>query len=184
MKLVPAVILLLLSCTFFAWWSPISRSVASTRNDNQGQCQSTSDQPSSWRGLLPLKSSKLDVEKLLGPTKNVLGLNEYETENEFIHVTYAKGNCHRSDFGWKVPTDTILNITVIPRGTVLLSELGLDLSKFSKIESVHPANVFYYENLKTGLTVRTRLLRECETVTRIEYGPYMNSGVATCPPEN
>lgn len=64
-----------------------------------------------WRGIVPLHSTRADVEKLLGSAKpsTQTGMLDYETENEEVTVMYASGPpCANNGFRiWKVPRDTV-----------------------------------------------------------------------------
>jgi len=53
----------------------------------------TNSQAKSWRGITPLKSNRLDVEKLLG-APNSLGRYEFNGETAYIH--YSDGKCKQS----------------------------------------------------------------------------------------
>ena len=45
-------------------------------------------QAKEWRGIVPLKSTRADVERLLGKPN---GLGRYEFDNERAYIDYAKG---------------------------------------------------------------------------------------------
>jgi hypothetical protein len=49
-------------------------------------------QAKEWRGIVPLKSTRADVERLLGKPN---GPGRYEFENERAYIDYAKG-CDQS----------------------------------------------------------------------------------------
>ncbi|MFN6962804.1 MAG: hypothetical protein ACK4S4_03455 [Pyrinomonadaceae bacterium] len=67
-------------------------------------------QSNSWRGLVPLRSSRADVEKLLGPPKERRYSGPgYEDGETFVRFEYSNGDCDR---GWDVPKDTVLYITI------------------------------------------------------------------------
>src|SRR5687768_16252810 len=52
-----------------------------------------------WRGIIPLRSTRADVERLLGPPEPG-SRGVYRTGSERITVSYAEGPC---DYGWQVP---------------------------------------------------------------------------------
>jgi len=50
-------------------------------------------QAKDWRGIVPLHSTRTEVEKLLGPPKNPSNqLATYKTESGMVTVMYASGN--------------------------------------------------------------------------------------------
>lgn len=90
-------------------------------------------QVNSWNNLLPLRSTRADVEKLLGkPKDNTCSFGcEYETAKEKIRVSYAHKKCDVA--GWKVPADTVLSLTVSSKENSGKSfdELNLNRNKFT-----------------------------------------------------
>ena len=67
-----------------------------------------------WRGIVPLRSTRADVERILGkPTR----LNSiYDLDEGTVRVMYARQRCEQgipSGWGnWNVPPDTVINISV------------------------------------------------------------------------
>jgi len=108
-----------------------------------------------WHGLLPLRTTREDVERLLGPAKGLLaGSYAYETKDEKVRVVYSEGSCSSSLEGrWNVPIDTVLSITVFPNTTVLVSALHIDKGKYSRTQETHPENWLYYVSTKKGVMV-------------------------------
>jgi len=88
-------------------------------------------QTNSWNGLTPLKSTRSDVEKLLGPSikREYEGAYVYKTQDGSIDVYYSTKDC---DDGWKVSKDAVLSIRVYPKTNIDQSagELGLDRHQF------------------------------------------------------
>ena len=101
-----------------------------------------------WRRIIPLHSTRSDVERLLGkplPDSDYL----YQTENDFIRVDYSKGPCDGWLLGWNVPRDTVLEFTVRSNTPVLFSELHIDTTNFWK--AYDDASFTYYANRKQGI---------------------------------
>jgi hypothetical protein len=42
-----------------------------------------------WRGLIPLHSTRQDVERLLGSTRNFY----YDLQNETVYIDFSSGSC-------------------------------------------------------------------------------------------
>ena len=101
-----------------------------------------------WRGIIPLHSTRADVERLLGkplPDRDYL----YQTENDFVRVDYAKGPCDGWLRGWNVPRDTVLEFTVRSNTEVLFSDLRIDTANFWKAHD--DAFFTYYANRNEGI---------------------------------
>jgi hypothetical protein len=99
----------------------------------------------SWRGIIPLKSTRADVERLLGRPN--AKYQRYQIENEEATVTFSKGECAE---GWKVPRDTVLNMTITFKQRRTLSDLKVDLTKYERFTDPHVSHV-YYSNREEGV---------------------------------
>ena len=76
-----------------------------------------------WKGLVPLRSTKTDVEKILGkPVKQDSDSLTYKTDKEEVRVSYSKANCKGSMNGWNVPANTVLEFTVYPDKELKIAE--------------------------------------------------------------
>jgi hypothetical protein len=101
-----------------------------------------------WRGIIPLHSTRIDVESLLGkplPDRDYL----YQTEDHFVRVDYAKRPCEGWPSGWNVTTNTVLSIIVRPTRDLKFSDLHLDESKFSK--AFDDTFTTYYADRREGI---------------------------------
>ena len=109
-----------------------------------------------WRGIVPLQSKRIDVEKALGPAKNPSqsDLTDYETADEQITVMYASGPpCADNGFRmWKVPRDTVISITIYPKKEVRFADLHLNERDYKKTDNQgHGPLYFYYTNEEDGI---------------------------------
>jgi hypothetical protein len=110
------------------------------------QLPSTTD----WRGLSPLKSTRMDVERTLGPP-------DQNTDND--HLTYyfpdvvvyfyftSNSKCREKlpYTSWDVTADTLTGINVRLRRPLLLEETSIDLTKFKKVKGdFDMVNSYYY----------------------------------------
>ena len=104
----------------------------------------------SWRGIVPLKSTRADVERLLGKP-NQLGRYQFEKERAYIH--YKNGPCSVGDDSCEcfAPNDTVVEIYVELEDWFKFSTLNIDKSKFTK--SVYPEdrNLAVYSNDDAGI---------------------------------
>lgn len=134
-----------------------------------------------WRGIIPLKSSRADVERLFGrPTGP---LPTYYLSDRTVTFSYSHCRCGdkcKNDL-WNVPPDTVTSIYVGMKGIVRLADLGLDLSQFkkSRLADDLPGS-FIYDNAKEGLAIEGGE----EYVTALIYGPRAEDNHLRCPSQS
>jgi hypothetical protein len=116
-----------------------------------------------WRGIIPLRSTRADVEGALGKPNAPYG--RYHIKNEEADITYSGERCRN---GWNVPPDTVIRIAVSLSGNRKLSEFNLDPNKFRKESDTQLTGNTYYTNREQGVTYR---VLENGTVVSIYYGP-------------
>lgn len=122
-----------------------------------------------WQGLIPLHSSRKDVERMLGKPQASFGsLVIYHRSVDSVWIRYINQGCI-DKFAWNVPLGTVERIQVNLKSTVLPGDLKFDLRQFQKFVSFHPPNVVYYLDYYEGITVETRLYGDREEVTQITY---------------
>ena len=112
-----------------------------------------------WNGIVPLKSTRADVERLLGHGSN----NIYRHGKQIVDIEYAQFPCgHKNPPGWpeappgwNVPVDTVTAIRVsLGKHTVPLESLPYDLTKFTKVRGDHDLpQHFYYTNDADGFAI-------------------------------
>jgi hypothetical protein len=144
-----------------------------------------------WRGIVPLHSTRADVERLLGkPAQDFDGtLVSYRLPAETIDIQYAANPQCTEEwpyYSWNVPKQTVTFIRVAPRGKeTLLSELKLDLSKFTKErgDSDVPTH-FYYINESDGFSLSVHEMDGARTlVGAFVYGPPSSEAGLRCKPK-
>ena len=134
-----------------------------------------------WRGITPLHSTRTDVERLLGDASSKNQLTTYQTEKEAVSVLYASGPPCGSDADseWNVPKDTVVSITVSPKGRVLLSELKVDLSTYDRLSGVHRPNIITYLNNQDGIRIETFQ----DEINSVTYFPSATDSKLKCTPK-
>jgi len=139
--------------------------------------------PNVWRGLTPLRSTRADVEQLLGHAKDSVDQSLiYKTQAETVHVLYSEGACKRNGFGqWRVPADTVIQVRVYPQNTTLLGDLHVDVSKYRRRPDPNIPNWMFYLNDADGLMIQTKLEDEREEVMIVTYGPTEKDALLHCP---
>lgn len=126
-----------------------------------------SSQAKEWRGIVPLKSTRADVERLLG-SPGAHGLYQFEGERIIIH--YAEGKCDRVEDCWcLVPSGTVLSIRVVLEDEMRFSTLKLGKTKYKKLVIVPDASQATYSNDEDGIIYTVD--EEHDDVISIEYLP-------------
>lgn len=109
-------------------------------------------QAQGWRGILPLHSTRADVERLLGPpAESCKDGCDYDTKNEGVFVRYSIGRC--ADGGpnaWNVPPNTVLSLSINLAKRPRLSELRLNLRRCKKTADPELHGYSSYENEDEG----------------------------------
>jgi len=138
-----------------------------------------------WRGIIPLHSTRADVERLLGPALKDSNdrVTRHETENEEIRVQYSTGEpCGTGWPGvWRIPAGTVVTISVYPKKEVRFSELRLDESQYRKTDNEgHGPPYFYYTNEEEGIQYEVTQ----GLVIAIIYLPASRDDNLRCPKKN
>ena len=107
-----------------------------------------------WRGIVPLHSTRTDVERLLGPPadQNNDLMSIYKLEKEVVVVEYAAGPPCGADgpSAWRVPRGTVLGITVHPKTELYFSDLHIDVSRYKITDGGDVPNYVYYTDEREG----------------------------------
>ena len=142
-----------------------------------------------WNGLTVLKSTRKDVEKVLGkPSKNIKNVNyNYYTDEETILLDFASGKCTRRDsFEWKVKKGTLVNITIYKKKRPLLSTFDFDIKTFSKEDIDFHIERRYYRSPDRSISLEVSVSNkgekdEKEEVLSIIYSPKKEDYNLLCP---
>jgi hypothetical protein len=100
-----------------------------------------------WRGIIPLKSTRAEVEKRLGVKEG----DFYKFESERAWIFYSSGNLDGNDCSSKAAKDVVTRISVIPEDELLLKNLNLDLTKFRKVRNPQYPHIVTYINEEDGV---------------------------------
>ena len=131
----------------------------------------------SWKGIVPLRSTRADVTRILGaPTNDSDGVSFFSLRDAVVVVHYQTAACDKDQFGfgWNVPAGTVTDIGVVPK-TTIDKELFTREGKFEK-RSVVPALVYYIDRT-SGLTVETYK----DKVSLLTYSPTEAQENMRCP---
>ncbi len=121
-----------------------------------------------WRGIFPMRSTRADVEMLLGKppvpsndgSSNALnkGRSFYSLAEGEVFILFADAEIPLAvDCLARIPAGTVLSIHVTPKKELALKNLAIDESKFRSFDPSQPPDIGYaaYINEQEGLIVRT-----------------------------
>jgi hypothetical protein len=156
-----------------------SVSMRSAQDRTSSQIQPATN---SWRGLVPLRSTRKEVEKLLGKPTFSLGVRYlYENENEKVDVIYSPGSCELiGTERWNVPKDVVIWMEIYPRKRILLKSLRLDPKQYRRFQGRHPENLVRYESEEEGVIVHAIVWAKAEELYFYEYQPTAKDGNLSC----
>lgn len=106
--------------------------------------------PKDWRGLSPIKSTWMDVERTLGPPAEKIDHEQmtyyYPDVVVYFHFTSNPKCGQKLPYtSWDVASDTLTAIDVTLRRPPAVEETGVDLTKFKKIKgAADMINNYYY----------------------------------------
>lgn len=130
-----------------------------------GQCSAKA-----WRSIVPLHSSRVDVQRLLGtPLRSGKYTSSYELPAEVVQFMYAKGGACGSTLidSWRVPRDTVVNIHVVPRTNMLFQSSA----SLTRVQDRQQSNIFHYSDNETGIGYTVENRTGGEYVLAIDYLP-------------
>jgi hypothetical protein len=121
-----------------------------------------------WRKLVPLQSTRADVERLLGPSEKDGYSADYKLDEGYLTIIYSGGGCVPGRTGgWNVPRDVVVSLSFSPKHKKRISALKLDRRKFRRVVDKHVGGVLYYINDEEGITYHVQRGR----VDEIYYDP-------------
>jgi hypothetical protein len=134
-----------------------------------------------WRGIVPLRSRRADVRRVLG--KPMIGtdgaIELYEKKEGRIQVRYALKPCEQglpADWGnWKVTRDTVVNISITLHEEIPITDLGIrNIERYKWYTGESGAT--YYRDERRGIEYQV----QDEMVTAIAYGPTIRDRIMRC----
>ena len=144
----------------------------------------THQQANSWHGIIPLRSTRADVEKLLGPPtpdSKALYAADYRTANERVFILYSTGPCEvEPSHGWNIPRSTVISISVEPNVKPKFTDLKLDESKYKKVRDPEIPQFVSYGNEKDGISIEVDMNEG--VVNTFRYSPMSKDNHLLCSP--
>ena len=133
-----------------------------------------------WRQIVPLKSTRAEVERLLGSTKEAY-FADYQLKQGSLFIEYSSGLCRpERKGGWNVPENVVLIVSFSPKHKRRIADLKLDPKKFKRVIDDHVIGVLYYVNDEEGITYEVQRGK----VDSVEYGPAKRDEHLYCGDQN
>jgi hypothetical protein len=128
-----------------------------------------------WRGIVPLHSTRADVERLLGAPVQPGQTSVYRVGDDSVQVDYAVSPCKGSLLGWNVSPDTVLQLRFFPLKKDQFNRPDLENGKY--IRAYGHVNGTYYINLDEG--IRYEVLPE-GVINSVTYIPSSKDARLRC----
>ena len=111
-----------------------------------------------WRGILPLHSTRADVERLLGVPIPVHGREVYAFKEWQIFIEFAEKNSSDLAECLAIAEGTVLAIRVEPSAELSLKDLGFEESRFRQFNPAKYETTEFrgFVDEAEGLVIRTR----------------------------
>jgi len=127
----------------------------------------------SWRGITPLKSTRADVERLLGKPLpgDMSSLAVYKLDVGEVHIRYAVSRLcgEPSRCECRVPDDTVIEISVEPQVKTKFSSFKIDRQAFDRFPLVENTNITIYRNRQAGLVYAVS--EKEDEILYVQYAP-------------
>lgn len=130
-----------------------------------------------WRGIVPLHSTREDVERLIGRPTESNGIT-YDLKTERVSIFYSDSACVKGwPYGWNVKRGVVVDILVYLQTRVTLAQLGIDLKNYTKTTNVQMGGADY-TNKNDGISIG---VKDNEEVEVIQYRPSAKDKSLLCP---
>ena len=110
-----------------------------------------------WRKITPIRSTRADVERLLGPNnKSSYGVT-YDLKDGILSIEYSSGPCRKErKGGWNVPEGVVVSFSFSPKKKQRERDLKLNRKKFRRVVDSHTGRHIYYINDRDGIMYQTQ----------------------------
>ena len=117
-----------------------------------------------WKGIVPLHSTRADVERVLGPP--TVEDNGYDIDGERVLITYSSQGCQEGlAGGWKVAANTVVSISVTPKNEIKLTDVLVSGKNYDQIYRIHTPQLVDYVDVQDGV----RYLANADSVQSTTY---------------
>ena len=139
-------------------------------------------QTNCWRGIRPLRSTRADVEKILGiptPDSKASDAAFYKTTSERVFILYSTGPCDtHPGYSWNAPRGTVIHVSVEPNTKPKFADIKLDESKFKKRPDPELLDYTSYTNEDEGISIEVNTIEG--VVTAFNYWPTSKDDSLRC----
>jgi hypothetical protein len=113
-----------------------------------------------WCGIVPLHSTRADVERVLKVKPERCGGNAciYDLPDKTVFAYYAAELTCRNDdaaTSWKVPRDTVIEITVQFKTPQTFAALDIDVTKYDRVPDKELRGLVYLVDYVQGMRMET-----------------------------
>ena len=131
---------------------------------------SQSETDPNWRQIVPGRTTRTEVEQLLGPSSDSYSAS-YEIKEGNVFIAYSTGPCGpEKKGGWNVPKNIVVGVTFTPKKKMSIAELKLDKKNLRKVVDKHVTSITYYIDYKDSITYEVQQGK----VDAFTYEPPMN----------
>lgn len=128
-----------------------------------------------WKGIMPLKTDKAFVEKLLGKSRQVddKGIHSYKTDEALVDVSYSTSPCadDQDKRGrYNVAENTVLGYIVRPFARIKISDFRFKRENYY-YSSEDLKRGAYYRNAEDGITIGVHIIEGIEYIAIIGFNP-------------
>jgi hypothetical protein len=103
-----------------------------------------------WRGIVPLRSTRADVERLWGPAN--ADDSSYEIDGGRVLFVYSSQGCQEGlPGGWNVPANTVVSISVSSAKEIRLADVLVAGKTYDQIYRVHTPQLVDYVDIQEGV---------------------------------
>ena len=137
-----------------------------------------------WCSIVPLKSTRADVERVLKTKPIRCGGRSclYKLSDKTVLVHYAaEPTCRNDDAttSWKVPADTVIQITIHFKTPQKFSALDIDVTKYDRVPDKELHGLVYLSDYAQGVRMET----SGDIVRAITYYPAATDDHLRCVPK-
>lgn len=137
-----------------------------------------------WCGIVPLHSTRAEVERRLKVKPERCGGNAclYDLSDKTVFILYAaEPTCQNDDAttSWKVPADTVIQITVNFKTPQRFSALDIDVTKYDRVPDKELHGLVYLSDYAQGVRMET----SGDSVRAITYYPAAMDDRLRCSPK-
>jgi hypothetical protein len=103
-----------------------------------------------WRGIVPLHSTRADVERLWGPAN--ADDSSYEIDGGRVLFVYSSQGCQEGlPGGWNIAVNTVISISVSSTKQIKLADVLVAGKNFDQIYRVHTPQLVDYVDTQEGV---------------------------------